>query len=118
MTHIKGRERRRLHIRKTLIGTGQRPRLSISRSLKNLNVQLIDDIKGHTLFSLSTGTKELKGKLPGGGNVKGAAAFGEIFAEAATKKGFSKVVFDRGGYLYHGRVKAFAESCRKKGLVF
>lgn len=118
MTHISGRLRRHLHIRKRIMGTGQRPRLVVTRSIKNLNAQLVDDIKGHTLFSLSTQSAALKDKGINGGNVKGANLFGELFAEEAVKKGFSKIVFDRGGYLYHGRIKAFAESCRKKGLVF
>lgn len=118
MTHIYGRERRHLRIRKRIVGTAQRPRLSLHRSIKNLNAQLVDDIKGHTLFSLSTEADEVKKTVANGGNVKGASVFGERFAEEAMKKGFSKVVFDRGGYLYHGRIKAFAEGCRKKGLVF
>lgn len=118
MTHIKGNERRRLHIRKSVIGTQERPRLSVHRSLKNLNAQLVDDFKGHTLFSLSTQSPLFKDKSTSGGNVKGAALFGEVFAEEAIKKGFSKIVFDRGGLLYHGRIKAFAEACRKKGLKF
>lgn len=118
MTHISGKERRHLHIRKRIIGTGERPRLSVHRSVKNLTAQLIDDLKGHTLFLLSTQDKSAKNKTVNGGNVKGAGVFGERFAEEAAKKGFSKIVFDRGGYLYHGRIKAFAEACRKKGLIF
>jgi large subunit ribosomal protein L18 len=118
MTHISGKTRRHLHIRKKIIGTSERPRLSVHRSLKNLRAQLVDDLKGHTLFSLSTETSALKAKVVNGGNVKGSILFGETFAEEAIKKGFSKIVFDRGGYLYHGRIKAFADGCRKKGLVF
>jgi len=118
MTHIKGRARRRLHIRKKIVGTKDRPRLSIYRSTGNLNAQLIDDLEGHTLFSLSTLSPHLKDKSKIWGNVKGAAEFGEIFAQEAVGKGFKKVVFDRGGYLYHGRIKIFADSCRKKGLDF
>jgi large subunit ribosomal protein L18 len=118
MAHIKGRERRHLHIRKRIIGTNEKPRLSVRKSLKHLDAQLIDDIKGHTLFALSTFSADIKGKAASWGNVKSAAAFGEIFAEEAVKKGFSKIVFDRGGYLYHGRIKAFADGCRKKGLKF
>lgn len=118
MTHISGRARRHLHIRKTIVGTKEKPRLSINKSVNNLNAQLIDDLKGHTLFSLSTMSKTIRSKVPYGGNIKGAVAFGEIFAEEAAKKGFSKVVFDRAGYLYHGRIKAFADACRKKGLAF
>jgi large subunit ribosomal protein L18 len=118
MTHISGRERRHLHIRKTIVGTKEKPRLSVNKSINNLNAQLIDDLKGHTLFSLSTAAKAIRAKVPDGGNIKGAIVFGELFAEEAVKKGFSKVVFDRAGYLYHGRIKAFADACRKKGLVF
>jgi len=116
MTHVRGRQRRHLHIRKRIVGSRERPRLSIHRSINNLNAQLIDDLKGHTLFSLSTLSPLCEGKMRSWGNVKAALLFGEIFAEEAVKKGFSKVVFDRGGYLYHGRIKVFAESCRKKGL--
>lgn len=118
MTHVSGRQRRHLHIRKRIVGTQERPRLSLGRSIGNLNAQLINDLKGHTLFSLSTQAKSVREKVHNGGNTKGAALFGEQFADEAVKKGFSKVVFDRGGYLYHGRIKAFAEACRKKGLVF
>jgi len=118
MTHIKGRKRRHLHIRKRIVGTKEKPRLSIHKSIKNLHAQLIDDISGHTLLSLSTNIGAFKAKTGSGGNVKAASMFGEQFAEEAAKKGFSKVVFDRGGYLYHGRIKAFADACRKKGLVF
>lgn len=118
MTHIKGKELRHLRIRKKIIGTKEMPRLSIHRSVKNLDAQLIDDLKGHTLFALSTRSPKLKGRAPSWGNVKGAVVFGEIFVEEAVKKGFTKAVFDRGGYLYHGRIKAFAETCRKKGLKF
>lgn len=118
MTHIKGRLRRRFAIRKKVIGTGERPRLSLHRGLNNLNAQLIDDEKAHTVFSLSTLSPLVKDKIKSGGTVKSAAMFAEIFAEEAKKKGFSKVVFDRGGHLYHGRIKTFAEACRKKGLEF
>lgn len=118
MTHIRGKERRHLHLRKRVFGTKERPRLSIHRSIKNLDAQLVDDLKGHTLFSLSTLSPTLNGKTASWGNVKAATIFGEVFAEEATKKGFSKIVFDRGGRLYHGRIKAFADACRKKGLKF
>lgn len=118
MTHIKGRQRRHFHIRKTVRGTKEKPRLSLRRSLKHLNAQLIDDFNGHTLFACSTLASQCKDAMPSWGNVKGAAQFGQIFAKEAVKKGFSKVVFDRGGYLYHGRIKAFVEACRKEGLKF
>lgn len=118
MTHVKGRERRHLHLRKRIVGTKEKPRLSVHRSVKNLSAQLVDDLKGHTLFALSTHSPSIKEKAASYGNVKGAVLFGEMFAQEAVKKGFSKIVFDRGGYLYHGRIKAFADACRKKGLQF
>ena len=96
----------------------QRPRLLVHRSLKNLYAQIIDDTKNKALFSLSTLDKSLKQKFPSAGNVKTAALFGEIFAKTAKEKGISKIVFDRAGYLYHGRIKAFAEALRKGGLEF
>ena len=118
MTHINGKQRRHFHLRKRVIGTNEKPRLSIHRSIKNLNAQLVDDLRGQTLFALSSLSSKLKGKASSWGSVKGASIFGELFAEEAVKKGISKIVFDRGGYLYHGRVKAFADACRKKGLKF
>lgn len=96
----------------------QRPRLLVHRSLKNLHAQIIDDTKGKALFSLSTLDKSVRQKFPCAGNVKAAALFGEIFAKAAKEKGINKIVFDRAGYLYHGRIKAFAEALRKGGLEF
>lgn len=88
------------------------------RSTKNIHVQLIDDTQAKTLLSLSSTAKDLKGKIPYGGNVKAASLLGETFAKEAQAKGIKKIVFDRGGYLYHGRVKALAESLRKGGLEF
>lgn len=105
-------------IRKRLSGTAERPRLSIFRSLKNTNAQLIDDVAQRTLLSVSTLDKEIKKICPGGGNIKAAALLGEVLAKKAKEKGITKVVFDRGGYLYHGRVKALAEGSRKEGLEF
>lgn len=118
MTHIFGRERRHLRIRKKVIGTSKRPRLSVYRSLKNLYAQLVDDFNRRTLFSMSTRSPLFKERMQYGGNVKAAELFGELFAERAVERGFSRVVFDRGGYLYHGRIKAFAEAVKKKGLKF
>ncbi len=83
-----------------------------------MNALLVDDIKGHTLFSLTTGGAELKKKMGYGGNVKAAIILGENFAKKAREKGFEKIVFDRAGYRYHGRVKAFAEAVRKNGIIF
>ncbi|MBN1353687.1 MAG: 50S ribosomal protein L18 [Candidatus Omnitrophica bacterium] len=118
MKKIKGRVKRHLVIRQKVIGTPERPRLCVFRSNKNIYVQLIDDVKGRTLLSLSTNSKELKNKPAYGGNVKAAALIGEEFAKKAKAKGFGKVVFDRAGYAFHGRVKALAESARKNGLIF
>lgn len=112
------RIRRHKSARKSLNGDTERPRLSVHRSLKNLSAQVIDDTKQSTLFSMSTNDKEVKAKFAYGGNIKAAAFFGEIFAKKAVEKGITKVVFDRSGYLYHGRVKAFADSARKGGLQF
>lgn len=99
-------------------GTQDRPRLIIFRSLKNFSAQAVDDINNRTLFSLSTLDKEVKDKFPYGGNVKAAGFLGEVFAARAKEKGLTCVVFDRAGYLYHGRVKTFADALRKGGLKF
>lgn len=116
---LKGRERRHKIIRKKIIGSGDTPRLSVYRSLKHLHAQLIDDTKGKTLISLSTSSPDLREKIKkDAGNVKGAGALGEVLADLCKKKGIKKIVFDRAGYLYHGRVKALAEAARKGGLVF
>jgi large subunit ribosomal protein L18 len=117
MRKVKGRKRRHKVLRKKIIGTAERPRLSVTKSNKNFYGQLIDDMKGRTLFSLSTNASELK-KAGYGGNVKAAARLGEEFGKKAKKGGFSKITFDRAGHLYHGRVKAFAEAARKSGLIF
>ena len=118
MKKIKGRVKRHKALRKKLMGTKARPRLCIFRSSKNLYAQLVDDIGGHTMFSLSTNVAALKNKTLYGGNVKAAVVLGEEFAKKAKEKGFGKIVFDRAGYLYHGRVKAFADAARKNGMVF
>lgn len=101
-----------------IFGTPERPRLAIHRSLKNITAQVIDDTASKTLFSLSTQDKEVRSKFPYAGNVKAAEFFGEMFARKAKEKGITAVVFDRAGYLYHGRIKAFADSARKGGLQF
>ena len=118
MKKVKGREKRHKIIKKKIVGSGHRPRICVFRSHKNFYVQLIDDAKGITLFSLSTLNKDIKEKMPYGGNIKAAAFLGEEFAKKVKERGFNKVVFDRAGYLYHGRIKAFAESVRKYGLEF
>ena len=108
--------RRRIHsrIREKLSGTGERPRLNVYRSLNHIYVQVIDDQTGKTLVSASS----LGMKLKSGGNVAAAKEIGKTVAERAVEKGIKRVVFDRGGYLYHGRVKAVAEAAREAGLEF
>lgn len=116
---IEGRQRRHDRIRKTMAGTKERPRLSVRRSLNHLYAQVIDDAAGKTLVSLSTLSSDVKGKLgKDAGNVKGAAMLGQALADKCKKEGIAKVVFDRAGYLYHGRVKALADAARKGGLQF
>jgi len=116
---LDGRERRQKIIRKKIFGTSERPRLSVYRSLSHLYAQLVDDAVGKTLLSLSTVSGELKDKAKkDAGNVKGAVMLGIALAEACKKKGITKIVFDRSGYAYHGRVKVLAESLRKGGLKF
>jgi|SRR5690348_13323457 large subunit ribosomal protein L18 len=97
---------------------GDRPRLSVYRSSKHIYAQVIDDAKGHTLAAASTIEKDLKGSLKTGSDVAAAAAIGKLVAERASKAGIKDVVFDRGPYIYHGRVKALAEAAREAGLNF
>ena len=110
--------RRRIHlrIRKRLRGTAERPRLSVFRSLGHIYAQIINDHAGRTLVSASSAEKN--SRVKSGGNVAGAKATGKLLAERARQAGVKKVVFDRGGYLYHGRVKALAEAAREGGLEF
>ena len=112
------RIKRHNRIRMRVIGTAARPRLVIRRSLKHLHAQVVDDTQNKVLFSASTFDKQIKGACATAGNVKAAVMLGEIFAKKAHEKGISSIVFDRAGYLYHGRVKAFADSLRKGGLHF
>ena len=114
------RRRRHVRIRKKVHGTSERPRLAVFRSLRNIEGQVIDDDAQHTLVGLSTLAPALRGTHanPGTGKVEGARAAGKLLAERALEHGVTKVVFDRGGYRYHGRVKAFAEGARDGGLVF
>jgi large subunit ribosomal protein L18 len=104
-------------IRKKMQGTAERPRLNVYRSLNHIYVQVIDDLHGATLVSASTAEGK-KADRRTGGNVAAAKAIGKTIAERAKAKGVTKVVFDRGGYLYHGRVKAVAEAAREAGLQF
>jgi large subunit ribosomal protein L18 len=112
------RAKRHKRLRKKVIGSEVRPRLSVHRSLANLCIQFIDDINGKTLCSTSTLDPKVREKIKYGGNIKAAQVIGESAAALAKAKGISKIVFDRGGYKYHGRIKALAESLRKGGLVF
>jgi len=113
------RIRRHYRIRKRVSGTNDVPRMCVHRSHKNLYVQFIDDIEGRTLLSLSTMDKTFKKDAKTqAGNVESAKRFGAYVGEEAKKKGIEKVVFDRGGYLYHGRIKAMADAAREAGLKF
>lgn len=112
------RFKRRKGIRKRIFGVKEKPRLSVYRSSKNIYCQLIDDTTGRTLASASTLIKDIKDKLPYGGNIEAAKLVGRKIAEDAAKIGITRVVFDRGGYKYHGRVKALADSAREGSLVF
>jgi len=115
---IEGRARRHKRIRKDIVGTPERPRLCVYRSLNHMYAQLVDDLKGATIITVSSNTADFREKMKSSGNVKAAALVGEMLAERAQTKGITKVVFDRAGYRYHGRVKALAEAARKKGLIF
>lgn len=110
--------RKRIHkrVRKKIHGTAERPRLNVYRSNKNIYAQIIDDDKGVTLVSANTLEKDLD--LESTSNKEAAAYIGKLVAERALEKGIKKVVFDRGGYIYHGRVKALADAARKAGLEF
>jgi large subunit ribosomal protein L18 len=112
----KNQIRLRVHkrIRQRLAGTEDRPRLAVFRSVKHIYAQVIDDAKGHTVAAAASNEKNAKN----GGNVAGAKAIGKLIAERAKDKGVKSVVFDRGGYLYHGRVKALADAAREAGLEF
>jgi len=113
VTRRAGRVRRKLKA----VANGQ-PRLSVHRSSKHIYAQVIDDVKGHTLAAASTLDKDLKGKLKTGADIEAAGAVGKLIAERAKKAGVEKVVFDRGAYIYHGRVKALADAAREGGLEF
>jgi large subunit ribosomal protein L18 len=108
----------RIHtrIRHKVAGTEERPRLAVYRSVKHIYAQVIDDRKGHTVAAASSSEKN--SAIKSGGNVAGAKEIGRLVAERAKEKGIKKVVFDRGGYLYHGRVKALADAAREAGLEF
>lgn len=113
----KKRKQRHLRVRKKVFGTPERPRLNVFRSSRHIYAQLIDDTKGVTLASASTLDKELRDQV-NGGTVEAAHKVGLLIAKRALEKGYKTVVFDRGGYLYHGRVKALADGAREGGLDF
>ncbi|MBI5057676.1 MAG: 50S ribosomal protein L18 [Nitrospirae bacterium] len=115
---IEARERRHDRVRKKVVGSPNKPRLNVFRSLNHIYAQLIDDYSGSTLVAASSIDKELKGKVKTGGNVEAAKIVGSLVAKRAADKGIKKVVFDRGGYRYHGRVKALADGAREGGLEF
>lgn len=119
---IEDKERLRLkrhrRVRAKVTGTSARPRLNVSRSIQHIYVQLIDDTTGHTLLAASTMDPDLRKALKSGGNVEAAKAVGKLIADRGIEKGITTVVFDRGGYKYHGRVQALADAAREGGLVF
>lgn len=112
------RNRRHQRIRMTISGTPERPRLNVFRSLDHIYAQLIDDVAGHTLVSASTLDKKLASEIEGKSKKEQATLIGKTVAERALAAGIKQVVFDRGGYLYHGRVKALADGAREGGLEF
>ncbi len=114
---LPARVRRHLRVRRRVKGTAARPRLVVFRSLRHIYAQLVDDLAGRTLVASSSAEPAMRGKLDGG-NVAGAAAVGEDLARKARARDIEAAVFDRGGYKYHGRVKALADGARKGGLKF
>ena len=112
------RLKRHERVRKNVFGTPEKPRLCVYRSNKNISAQIIDDVNGNTLVAASSLDKELKGEIAYGGNKDAAKAVGKAIGERAVAKGIKEVAFDRGGYLYHGRVKELADGAREAGLDF
>lgn len=119
---VEARLRRKKRIRKKIIGTPERPRLCVYKSLKHIYAQIIDDTIGHTLVAASSLSPEIREKIDElkkkGGKTEVARAVGELIAKKALEKGITKVVFDRGGFKYHGRIKALADAARAAGLQF
>jgi large subunit ribosomal protein L18 len=115
---IQGRERRKLRIRNKISGTQERPRLSVFRSLKHIYAQVVDDVAGTTLAHASTLAKDVKPQADDSTKSDAAKLVGKTIAAQLKAKGITKVVFDRNGYLYHGRIKALAEGAREAGLEF
>jgi large subunit ribosomal protein L18 len=118
--HPRNQKRQRVHlrIRARLRGRAQVPRLNVFRSLNHIYAQVVDDAFGHTLMAVSSRDKEVRKSVKNGGNVAAAKVVGQVLAERAKAAGISQLVFDRGGYAYHGRVKALAEAARAGGLKF
>ena len=114
----RGRIRRHRRIRKRITGTSQHPRLVVHRSHLHLYAQVVDDAAHRTMLTLGTTSPAFRARAQKGGNIEGAVVLGEMVANAATAQGVTRVAFDRGGYLYHGRVKAFADAARQHGLRF
>jgi large subunit ribosomal protein L18 len=115
---LEGRERRKMRIRKKVMGTPARPRLTVFRSARHIYAQVIDDLSGNTLASASTLSKDLRGGLGEGKKLDAAKKVGALVAQQCKSKSITKVVFDRNGYLYHGRIQAVADAARKAGLEF
>ena len=111
-------QRRKYSVRKSVTGTNERPRLSVFRSDKHIYAQLVNDISGQTLAAAASTEKDVRGDSPNGGNVKVAVLVGKIIADRGKAAGVTKVAFDRGGRMYHGRIKALAEAAREGGLQF
>ena len=112
------RERRHKRLRQHVVGTAERPRLNVYRSLHHSHAQIIDDSVGHTLVSASSVEPELRAKLGSTGNQEAAKEVGLVLAQRAKERGIGKVVFDRGGYIYHGRIASLADGAREGGLEF
>jgi len=113
-----GRHRRHVRIRKKIFGDKSKLRLSVFKGLKNMRAQLIDDVEQKTILIVTTTSKEFKHQLKSGSSIKAAEKLGEILAKKAKEKGIEQIKFDRGGNMYHGKIKALAESARKNGLKF
>jgi large subunit ribosomal protein L18 len=115
---LKGRLRRKLRVRQKVQGTAERPRLTVYRSLNHIYAQVVNDVTGQTLAAASTLSKELQEKIKATGSAGAAKAVGELLAHKVLEQGIKRVVFDRNGFLYHGRIKQLAEAARQKGLEF
>ncbi len=118
VTRLKSRKARHVRIRRKVAGTGEIPRLCVRRSLKNIYLQLVDDTTGRSLLQISSLSSEVKDAIQGKKKVEISREMGLVFAKKAKEAGVTRVVFDRGGYLYHGRVQAVADAAREGGLVF